>query len=206
MKLMPFAKACAAISFACAASVRSPNIIVPRHTTDTSRPLLPSRRYSIRILCNAWRERGAPFVSIGAMTASLLPELARRDSRTFGQRGHFRPDDVGIDGGLAHPRAVAAIAAGHHVLAADEVSVAADPLRDQLRMLDEVRFRLDDTRNQHLAFGQLDRFEQLPLVRVARIGRLERDCGWPRAKDDVDDVGQRHVAMMRSFVVAPAQM
>src|SRR6187551_1563638 len=121
------------------------------------------------------------------MTALLLPELARRDSRTFGQRGHLRPDDVGIDGGLAYPRAVAAIAAGHHVLAADEICVAADALRDQLRMLDEVRLRFDDTGDQHLAFGQLDRLDQLPLVCVARIGRLKRDGGRSRAKDYVDD-------------------
>ena len=47
-------------------------------------------------------------------------------------------------------------------------------------MLDEARLRLDDAGNERLAFGQLDRLEQRPFVRVARIGRLERQCGRPR--------------------------
>src|SRR5438093_10709450 len=49
MKLTPAPKAASTIRCASAASVRSPKVMVPRHTTDTSRPLSPSRRNSIVI-------------------------------------------------------------------------------------------------------------------------------------------------------------
>ena len=41
---------------------------------------------------------------------------------------------------------------------------------------------------------------------VTRIGGLERDRARPRQKHDVDDVGERHVAMVRPLVIAPAHM
>src|SRR5256885_118083 len=91
---------------------------------------------------------------------SMPPELTRGDARAFRHRRHFRPHDIRIDRGLSHPRAITAVAAGHHIFAADKLRIATDPLRDQLRMLDEIRLRLDDARNEHLAFGQLDLLEQ----------------------------------------------
>src|SRR5712692_9132820 len=124
------------------------------------------------------------------------PKLPGRDARAFRQRGELRPNHVGIDRGLADPGAVAAITAGDDVLAPDQLGVAGDALGDELRMLDEVRLRLDHTGNQHLAGGQLDPLEQRPLVPMARIGGLERDRGGPRRKYDVDDVGKRHVMMV----------
>ena len=41
---------------------------------------------------------------------------------------------------------------------------------------------------------------------VAGVGRFERNPAGPRKKNDVDDVGKRHVAVVRPFVVAPAQV
>jgi hypothetical protein len=43
-------------------------------------------------------------------------------------------------------------------------------------------------------------------MRVARVGSLERDRRRPRREDDIDDLGERHVPMVRSLVIAPAQM
>ena len=100
--------------------------------------------------------------------ASAAPELFRGQPRAFGHRRQFGPHNVGIDGSLADPGAKAAIAAGDDVVPADEVGVAGDALRDQLRMLDEVRFRLDDPGNDDLALRQLDPLEQGPFMRVAR--------------------------------------
>ena len=45
---------------------------------------------------------------------------------------------VGIDRGLADPGAETAIAAGDDVVAADEVGIAGDALRNQFRVLDKV--------------------------------------------------------------------
>ena len=89
--------------------------------------------------------------------------------RALGHRGHLRPYDVGIDRGLTYPRAEAAVASGDHVFPADKVGVTADALRDELGMLDEVRFRFDDARNEQLAVGQLESLEQFPLVSVAGV-------------------------------------
>ena len=73
-------------------------------------------------------------------------------------------------------------------------------------MLDEVGFRLDHARDEHLPIRQLDLLEQRPFVRVTRVGRLDRDRRGPRAEHDVDHVGERDVAVMRAFVVAPTEM
>ena len=41
-------------------------------------------------------------------------------------------------------------------------------------VLDKVRGRIDDTGNEDFARWQLHRFPHLPLVRVARVGGLDR--------------------------------
>ena len=57
-----------------------------------------------------------------------------------------------------------------------------------------------------LPVGQLHVLEQRPLVRVARVRRLEGDAGRPGLEHDVDDVGERHVVVVRALVVAPADV
>src|SRR5690348_1382541 len=70
-----------------------------------------------------------------------VPELPGGDPRAFRHRRHLRPHHLGIDRGLADPGAIATVAAGNDILATDQPGIATDPLCDQLRMLDEVRFR-----------------------------------------------------------------
>src|SRR5262245_3043518 len=86
---------------------------------------------------------------------SLFPELSRRQRRAVRHGLELGEHNIGIHGGLSHPGAEAAIAARDHILSADQVGVAANALRDKLRVLDEIRFRLDDTGNEHLAIRQL---------------------------------------------------
>jgi hypothetical protein len=43
-------------------------------------------------------------------------------------------------------------------------------------------------------------------VGVARVGRLERDAGGPGREDHVEDLGQRHVVVVRPLVIAPAEV
>ena len=128
------------------------------------------------------------------------------NARAFGHRRHLGPDHIGIDRGLADPGTIAAIAAGDDILAADQLGVAADALRDQFGMLDEVRLRFDHAGDQHLAGRQLHGLEHGVFVGMARIGGLQRDGVRPRLENDVDDVGERHVVMVRALVIAPAQM
>ena len=91
-------------------------------------------------------------------------------------------------------------------LAPEQVRVAADPLRDQLGMLDVGRLRLDHARAQNLVLGQRVRLEIRELVRVARVGALEQHGLRPGAPDDVGDVAEVDVAGVRARVVAPAQV
>ena len=114
--------------------------------------------------------------------------------------------DIGIDRRLSDPGAIAAIAAGNDVFAPHQLGITANALRNQFRMLDEIRFRFDDAGDQHLAVRQFHLFEQRPLVRMPRIGGLERDRNRLCHEYDVDDVRKRNVAMVRAFIVAPAEM
>ena len=66
-------------------------------------------------------------------------------------------------------------------------AIPADALRDQARMLDEIRGRIDDARNENFVVGNLDCLEIFPLVLVARIGGLDAESLQPRLEGDVDD-------------------
>jgi len=88
---------------------------------------------------------------------------------------------------LADPGPVAAIGAGRDVLAADQTRVIGDALRDELGMLDEIRFRFEHARDQQLAFRQLHALEHPPFMGMARIGRFEGDAVRSRQEDDIDD-------------------
>src|SRR5207247_3632242 len=101
------------------------------------------------------------------------PEPPARDGGAFCERAEFGPDDVRIHPARSDMNAEAAVDAGHDVVAADEVCIPLDALRNELRMLDVVGLTLDDAWYQHFAFRHLDRFEHGPLMGVARVRRLE---------------------------------
>src|SRR5436309_483375 len=108
-----------------------------------------------------------------------LKEFLRRAPRAFRHAGELRPDDVGNDGGLAHPRAEPAVGAGHDALASDQPRVAPDALGHEVRVLDEVGRRVEHAGDEHLVVGKLHVLEHPPLVGVPRIRRLERDAAGP---------------------------
>ena len=59
-----------------------------------------------------------------------LPELLRRQPRAFGERSELGPGDLGLDQRHADEGAKAAVAAGDHVLPADELRKLHDALGD----------------------------------------------------------------------------
>src|SRR5206468_12808269 len=152
-----------------------------------------------------WKARlpGHRWGSAG-LAAEVLPEFPSRPARALGHAGELRPRDVRIDGGLADPGAEPAIRAGDDVLAPDQSRVAADTLGHEVRVLDEVGRRVEDAGDENFTRGQLHAFEQAPLVRVPRIRGLEGETRGPGGEDDVDDVAEGDVVMMRPLVVAPA--
>src|SRR2546430_16587175 len=73
-------------------------------------------------------------------------------------------------------------------------------------MLDEVRRRVDDTRNENLVFGNLDVLQIFPFMVVAWIGGFDADRLRARPECDVDDFRHRQGAGLRALVVAPPRM
>ena len=82
----------------------------------------------------------------------------------------------------------------------------AQPLGDELRMLDEVGGVPDDARDEHRALGQLHLLEDPPLVLVAGVGGLDRVARGADAEDDVDDVLERNVVAVRAVEAPPADV
>src|SRR5450759_2014459 len=86
MKLMPAARAESTMRPASAASVRAPNIIVPRQMGETLMPLLPSFRYSMFMLplCS---ESSPQIVRVGALDRDHGP-VARLECLAAGDEDH----------------------------------------------------------------------------------------------------------------------
>ena len=69
-------------------------------------------------------------------------------------------------------------------------------------MLDKIRGRVDDTRNKDLIVGNFDRLEIFPFVIVARISGLDADCLRPCFESDINNLYQRQIVGVRTFVIA----
>src|SRR5437867_3552596 len=87
----------------------------------------------------------------------LFPELLRRQPRALGHRLELGPGDLGLDL-IDRPgeRRHAAVGAGDHALAPDDLRVADDPLRHQLRVLDEVGRGVEHAGDDQTVVRQLD--------------------------------------------------
>ena len=107
---------------------------------------------------------------------------------------------------MADPRAEPAIGAGQHVLAADQAGVAHQPLGDEIGVLDEVAAMPDDARDQCRAVRKFHRLENPPFVLMARVRGLDRIASRIDAEDQIDDVPERDVVVMRPVKAAPADM
>src|SRR6516165_3288706 len=99
----------------------------------------------------------------------LIPQSCSSELGALGEGGELGPDDRGCDRVVDKGEGrKAAIRAGNHPLAPNDVGVMADPLGDQPRMLDEIGRRIDDPRNEDLVIGNFLVAQILPLMRVAR--------------------------------------
>ncbi len=83
--------------------------------------------------------------------------------------------------------AEATIGRGDHVLPPDDLRVPHNALRHQVRMLDKGGYRIDDTRDENLALGQFHLLPDLPFVRMAWVGGLDRIRLRPNGKHDIED-------------------
>src|SRR6267143_4301608 len=159
---------------------------------------------SSRTRTSAW----GTSISSGIMPPSRsLPQPSRGQPRAFGHRLELGPGDLGLD--LVHrPREgrEAAVGARDHPLASDDLRVADEALRDQLRVLDEVGRGVEHARDDHAVVGQADLAEHDPLVLVARIGALEGQGLGLGLQRDRQELAQRDVPVVRPLVIAPAEV
>ncbi len=73
-------------------------------------------------------------------------------------------------------------------------------------MFDNVGGMADHARHQRGAVFQFDVLPHPPFVFVTHIGEFERHAASLHLQDDVDDVLERNVVLVRSVVAAPADM
>ena len=107
---------------------------------------------------------------------------------------------------MANAGTEAAIGAGLYILAPDQLGVAHQPFGDEVGVLDKVGAVADDARNKCCAVGQLYVLEHPPFVLMARIGRLDGVTSSINPENQMDDVPQRNVVMVRTVEAAPADM
>src|SRR6185312_11900037 len=146
--------------------------------------------------------RGLLPVSPGRDASGAAPENFGRPPRALGHGLEFSPTDRG----MANPGADTAIGPGQHVLPPDQLGIAHQPLGDEIGMLDEVRVMADDAWDEGRALGQLHRLEHPPFMLVAGVGGFDREALCLHAQNDVGDIFQGDIVVMRPVEAAPADM
>src|SRR5262245_12240816 len=137
----------------------------------------------------------------------LAPECRGRQASTFGHGAQLGPDNLRFNL-ICRPGkgAKAAISPGNDVLLAHDFGIAHQSLCHQLRMLDKVSGGVQHPGDEDLIPGWLDIPEHRPLVFVAGIGAFKGDGLGARLQHNMQNILERNVAVMRPFVVAPAQV
>src|SRR5207244_4414007 len=98
------------------------------------------------------------------------------------------------------------VGAGNDIFFAHDLRETHDALGYQLRVLDEVARVPDDAGDEDLPLGQLHVLPDLPLVLVPRIARLDRIGARVHFQNDVRDVPEGDIVLVRTVVAAPAHV
>src|SRR6266536_1382205 len=150
--------------------------------------------------------RAVPPRSDGCARAGSRPQVVGRHLGSLHQGLELHPGHARQHGVHPDERGEAAVGAGDDALPAYHVGEAYDPLRHQPWVLDVVGLHVDHADDQSLVVGQLHLLPDLPLVLVPRIGRLDVDVLRRRPEDEVGDLAQLHVPVVRRGGVAPADV
>ena len=138
--------------------------------------------------------------------AAPLPEPSAGSPRPFREAGQLGVGDVWHDGRPPGHRRETAIGTGDHPLAPDHACVPLDSLRNCLGVLDVVGTGVDHARDEHFVGRQGYLGKHRPLVLVARISPLDRETARIHLIDDFQNLGQGHVVVVWTRVVAPADV
>src|SRR5262245_54182625 len=140
-------------------------------------------------------------------TLCSTPEPLGREVHHLTQRSEFRPYHSLLHQLRARERAEAAVDAGEHARAvADRGHRRGDAVGDHLRMLDDVRRRVDDAgQEQHVARERM-LAERLQFVLMARARERQRERADLGPVDDRQERLERHVVGVGAVVIAPAEV
>mmetsp|Transcript_122605 Transcript_122605/g.381675 ORF Transcript_122605/g.381675 Transcript_122605/m.381675 type:complete len:381 (+) Transcript_122605:196-1338(+) len=128
------------------------------------------------------------------------------DLGSLHHRPHLPPDELLRHVHGARGGGEAAVRAGHDPLHAEGTHVVQDPLGHKPRVLDVRGGSVQHPRKQDLVLGELHLVEDFPLVRVAGVASLQGQELGLGLEDDVSDVRQRHVRIVRPGIVPPADV
>ncbi len=129
------------------------------------------------------------------------PQRLARESGALGQGAQLGPGDLWM-----RAPAEAAVGAGDDVLFSDQIRVALQALRHELRVLHHVGGVGDHARNEDLAGGELHLLPHRDLVLVARIGALDQEGLRLHLQQEIDDVVELEIVGMRAVPASPAEM
>src|SRR5215470_15329500 len=169
------------------------------HAVAASTWIAPKQKKPRTVLCITSSPGFCPRACLG--DASSWPELLARQPRAGAQRREFRPGNLWVNAS-----AETAIGPGDHVFTSDDACETNEPVGDKLGVLEDIGCVTDDARNQDLALRQLRILPDLPLVLVADIAGLDHIGLRLHLEQEIDDILQRDVALMRSVPAAPANM
>src|SRR5439155_14900372 len=112
-----------------------------------------------------------------------------------------------VDGRFgAHEGAEAAVCARDYVLAAHDLCVADNALRDKLRVLDKIGRGVNHTRNDDQPIREVKLLEDDPLMFVSWVCTLKGESADFGLYRHVDDFRERDIQVVWAFVVAPAHV
>lgn len=127
--------------------------------------------------------------------------------RSVPEAAQLCPDHIRRNTAPARRRVEAAIGRGQHGAGiADRSRDPLDPVRHDLGMLDDVGQRVDHARHQDLTALQGKFLEAAKFVRVARAGEGEIQGSDVRLLHGRQNILERHVAVVRRFRIAPADV
>src|SRR3984893_15663296 len=184
----------------------------PASRPASSRPIPPPRPASRRAISRPIPPQ-APVTSptrpfSGYMpTRSSHPQPLGSNAGACGQRFALGPDDVFGDAAHSGRGVEPAIGAGDDaVRIADRRRDAFETVGHGLGVLDEICQTVDDAGDDDLVFGKRELLEDAVFMRVPRIGKGEEEPADIGLLDDRQDIGERHVAIVRPLVIAPTDM
>ena len=103
-----------------------------------------------------------------------VSEPFRRQSRPFGERRQLGIGNLGVNRPEARKGAKSAIRARDDTVGTHDLHKSFNSLRDEFRMFNVIRLRLDDAGTDDFVVGDFRVFEESPFVRMAWIRRLEK--------------------------------